>query len=305
VKTWVTGADGFVGRHLVAAFRAAGDEVHEAHGPHAPGNLGLDVRDAAAVAARVAEVKPAAIVHLAGASSVAASHADPAGCLAVNAGGTLNVLAAVRAHAPSARVLLVSSGEVYGAQAGGVPAPEEAALQPLSPYAASKVAAEVLGLQFHRAYGLDVVVARPFNHLGAGQAASFVVPSFARQLVDIRRGRAAPVLKVGNLSPVRDFSHVLDVVAGYRVLLGHGRAGEAYNVCSGEGLSIRTLLEALCRRAGVEVSVEVDAARVRPVELPWLVGAAGKLEALGWRRSHPLEEALDAVLAEAATPSPP
>ncbi len=304
MRAWVTGADGFVGRHLVAAFRAAGDEVLEAHGPGAPGGMGLDVRDAAAVAARVAEVKPDAVVHLAGASSVAASHADPAGCVAVNAGGVLNVLAAVRAHATSARVLLVSSGEVYGAVAEGSPVSEVAPLSPLSPYAASKVAAEVLGLQFHRAYGLDVVVARPFNHLGPGQSPAFVVPSFARQVVDIRAGRAAPVLKVGNLSPVRDFSHVLDVVEGYRLLLARGRAGEAYNVCSGEGRSIRAVLEALCRQAGVEVSVEVDPARVRPVELPWLVGSAGKLEALGWRRSHRLEDALHAVLVEAAAPSP-
>lgn len=305
MRSWVTGADGFVGRHLAAAFREAGDEVLEAHGPAAAGGLGLDVRDASAVAARVAEVKPDVVVHLAGASSVAASHVDPAGCLAVNVGGTLNVLAAVRTHAPSARVLLVSSGEVYGAVAEGVPVSEEAPLSPLSPYAASKVSAEVMGLQFHRAYGLDVVVARPFNHLGTGQAPGFVVPSFARQLVDIRAGRAAPVLKVGNLSPVRDFSHVLDVVEGYRLLLERGRAGEVYNVCSGEGRSIRAVLEALCRQAGVEVSVEVDPARVRPAELPWLVGSAGKLEALGWRRSRGLEEALAAVLAEAATPSPP
>jgi GDP-4-dehydro-6-deoxy-D-mannose reductase len=299
VKVLVTGADGFVGRHLVRALRASGYGVAEAQGPAAGGGLGLDVRDAAAVAARVAAEAPDALVHLAGFSSVAASHADPALAFEVNARGTLNVLAALRAHAPRARLLVVGSGEVYGACAPGHPAEEVAPLRPLSPYAASKLAAEVLALQHHRAYGLDVVAVRPFNHVGPGQDAAFVLPSMARQLAAIRAGQAGPVLRVGNLSPVRDFSHVEDVVQAYLLLLQRGGAGEVYNACSGEGRSIASVVEALARRAGLPVTLEVDPARVRPVELPWLVGSPRKLEALGWRRRHGLDEALAALLAEA------
>jgi len=299
VKVLVTGADGFVGRHLVRALGEQGHAVAEAHGPYAPGPCALDIRDAAAVAARVAADPPDALVHLAGVSSVAASHADPAGAFDVNARGTLNVLAAVRAHAPGARVLLVGSGEVYGALAPGHPADESAPLLPLSPYAASKVAAEVLALQHHRAWGLDVVGVRPFNHVGPGQDAAFVLPSMARQLSAIRAGQAAPVLKVGNLSPVRDFTHVADVVQAYLLLLQRGVAGELYNACSGEGRSIASVVERMCERSGMKVALEVDPSRVRPVELPWLVGSPRKLEGLGWQRRHLLDAALDGLLAEA------
>ena len=299
MKVLVTGADGFVGRHLVRALGAAGHAVAEAHGPGAPGGRGLDVRDARAVAARVEVEQPDALVHLAGMSSVAASHADPGLAFDVNARGALNVLAALRAHAPAARLLLVGSGEVYGALPEGRPADESAPLRPLSPYASAKLSAEVLALQHHRAYGLDVVAVRPFNHVGPGQDAAFVLPSMARQLAEVRAGRAAPVLKVGNLSPVRDFSHVEDVVQGYLLLLARGVAGEAYNACSGEGRTIHAVVERLAQRSGLRVTLEVDPARVRPVELPWLVGNPGKLEALGWQRRRTLDDALDALLAEA------
>lgn len=299
MKVLVSGADGFVGRHLVRALVADGHSVAEAHGPGASSGLGLDVRDAAAVAVRVQREAPDAVVHLAGMSSVAASHADPMGAFDVNARGALNILASLRAHAPAARLLLVGSGEVYGALEDGHPADESASTRPLSPYAASKLSAEVLALQHHRAYGLDVVAVRPFNHVGPGQDAAFVLPSMARQLALVRAGQAEPVLKVGNLSPVRDFSHVEDVVQGYLLLLRRGVAGEVYNACSGQGRSIASVVESLVQRSGLLVRLEVDPARVRPVELPWLVGNAGKLEALGWRRRRALDEALDALLAEA------
>ena len=299
MKVLVTGADGFVGRHLVRALSAERYVVAEAHGPGASSGLGLDVRDAAAVSARLQREAPDAVVHLAGMSSVAASHADPVGAFDVNARGALNILAALRNHAPAARLLLVGSGEVYGALEEGRPADESAPTRPLSPYAASKLSAEVLALQHHRAYGLDVVAVRPFNHVGPGQDAAFVLPSMARQLALVRAGQAEPVLRVGNLSPVRDFSHVEDVVQGYLLMLRRGVSGEVYNACSGQGRSIASVVEALVQRSGLSVRLEVDPARVRPVELPWLVGNAGKLEALGWQRRRSLDEALDALLAEA------
>ena len=153
------------------------------------------------------------------------------------------------------RLLLIGSGEMYGQVARGVDADEQTTLLPTSPYAASKVAAEALALQFHRSYGTQVICARPFNHIGPGQDAGFVVPAFAAQVAAISRQQVPPILKVGNLSPERDFLHVLDVVAAYRLLLTKGEPGGVYNVCSGAGLRIEQLLELMLQVAGVQASL--------------------------------------------------
>jgi GDP-4-dehydro-6-deoxy-D-mannose reductase len=142
------------------------------------------------------------------------------------------------------------------------------------------------------AYDLQIIFARPFNHLGAGQAPGFVVPSLARQLLSVASGRSAPVISVGDLSPVRDFSHVLDVIDGYLLLLSDGSPGETYNLCSGVGLSIRELLDELQRILGTQAEVRVDPERLRPVEIPWLVGDPARAEALGWRRRRGVRDAL-------------
>ena len=294
MKVLVTGADGFVGTHLVQALRARGDTVEPCGGPDVPG--GLEVTRWAAVEARVRESAPDAVIHLAGISSVARSHEHPATTVAVNVLGAANLLESVKRHASRARVLLVGSGEVYGAVASGHPAIETDLLRPLSPYAASKVAAEVLGRQMAASYGLHVVLARPFNHLGPGQAPGFVVPSLTRQLLDIARGAAPPVVEVGDLSPVRDFSHVLDVIDGYLLLLERGQPGEVYNLCSGTGSSIRELLDELQRLIGTHAEVRVDPQRLRPVEIPWLVGDPTRMESLGWRRVRTVRDALSDVI---------
>jgi GDP-4-dehydro-6-deoxy-D-mannose reductase len=304
VRVLVTGANGFVGRHLCEHLRACGDVVIAAHGPpagnRADGNVPLDLTDPQSVRAAVESAQPEAIVHLAGLSSVAKSHEDPVRVFAVNTLGAVNLLSAVRDGASKARIVLIGSGEMYGALAPGARAREELPLNPLSPYAASKVAAEVAGFQFQRGAGLEVVSARPFNHIGAGQDANFVVPSFARQVEAIRRKRALAVLRVGDLSVTRDFSHVLDVVEAYRLLATHGVAGEAYNVCSGEGRSIRSLLDELLDLAGISATIEVERERLRPHELPSLVGDPGKLRMLGWKPSRSLRDALHSALDEAA-----
>ena len=211
----------------------------------------------------------------------------------------MHVLAAAQQVAPRARLLLVGSSEMYGAVPPGTRATEDSPLSPLSPYASSKVAAEVAGLQFQRGPGLAVISVRPFNHIGKGQRRDFVVPSFAEQIAAVRSGRAAPVLRVGNLEAVRDFSNVTDLVAAYRFLLRRGEPGQIYNVCSGEGRSIRNLLDRMIALAQVEVRVEVDPARLRPVELPYLVGNPGKIRRLGWSPSHSVDEALLEALAGA------
>jgi GDP-4-dehydro-6-deoxy-D-mannose reductase len=302
VKVLVTGADGFVGTHLVRVLRARGDTVDACSGPGGPGEL--EITRAEAVDARVREGVPDAVIHLAGVSSVARSHDHPAATVSVNVLGAANLLESVKRHAPRARVLLVGSGEVYGAVASGHPAKETDPPRPLSPYAASKFAAEVLARQMVESYRLQVMLARPFNHLGPGQAPGFVVPSLTRQLVDIARGAAPPVVEVGDLSPVRDFSHVLDVIDGYLLLLEQGDPGEAYNLCSGEGRNIRDLLDELQRLIGTRAEVRVDPKRLRPVEIPWLVGDPARIESLGWRRRRTVRTAL-AELIEAFGASRP
>jgi len=209
----------------------------------------------------VAGAAPDAIVHLAGQAFVPLSVVDPLGTLAVNATGTAHVLEAARAV--RARVLVVSSAEVYGIQRPErMPLDETAVLRPGNAYAASKVAAETYALAWHRSYGLDVVVARPFNHIGPGQDERFVVASFARQLADIAGG-APPLLRVGNLEAQRDFLDVRDVAAAYVLLLANGRAGEVYNICSGRPVAIREVLRQLITIARVPVEIRDDPERMR------------------------------------------
>jgi len=296
VKVLVTGADGFVGTHLVRALRARGDVVEACGGPGRSG--ALEITDVDAVLERVRRFEPERVIHLAGASSVAWSHQHPAETHQVNVLGTANLLEAVRRHAPGARILLIGSGEAYGKVPEGERAREIDPVRPLSPYASSKVAAEILARQVSVASGLQVVLVRPFNHIGAGQAPGFVVPSLARQLLEVVNGRAEPVIAVGDLSPVRDFSHVLDVIEGYLLLVERGVPGEIYNLCSGEPLRIRDLLDELQRLLGTHTEIRVDPSRLRPVEIPWLVGDPSKAEALGWRRRRTIREALEDVLKE-------
>jgi GDP-4-dehydro-6-deoxy-D-mannose reductase len=302
MKVLVTGADGFVGGHLVRALRSEGHEVVEPPSVVQPG--GLDIRRGDAVLALFEASRPDAVVHLAGLSSVAQSHTDPGLAFEVNATGTVHVLQAVRRTTPRSRVLVISSGEVYGALPPGVLAEETLPLRPASPYAAAKVAAEVAAQQFHRSYGMDVVCARPFNHLGRGQAAHFVVPSFARQLAAVKRGEAPPVIRTGDLSAVRDFSHVTDVVDAYLHLLRAGQAGAAYNVSSGHGRSIQSIVEEMARLAGVLARFEVDPERLRPAEIPALVGSSAALRATGWTPRRSVTEALGDVLAEQGVAGP-
>jgi GDP-4-dehydro-6-deoxy-D-mannose reductase len=300
MRVLVTGAGGFVGRHLCEHLAARGDQpvaVGLPDGPDAAAHL--DVTDAPSVIEAMEAARPDAVVHLAGLSSVAASHREPARTFAVNALGAVHVLAAARQVAPRARVLLVGSSEMYGAVEAGTRATEDAPLRPLSPYASSKVAAEVAGFQFFRGPGLAVISARPFNHLGRGQRTDFVVPSFAAQIAAIRKGSAPAVLQVGNLGPVRDFSHVDDVVRAYRLLLEEGEPGQAYNICSGEGRSIRSILERMLALAGLEARIEVDPARFRESDLPYLVGDPRKLHALGWTPERSVDEALRDALDDA------
>ena len=292
MRALVTGGKGFVGSWLGAHLRACGDEVcvidHE-----------VDVTDAGAVRAAVLDAAPDAIYHLAALTHVGRSWDEPAAVLQVNAVGTLHVLEAARAADPSPRVLLVSSAEVYGVVApGDLPVTEAAPLAPVTPYAASKVAAEYLGVQAHLAHGLAVVRVRPFNHVGPGQASGFVVPSLAERIVEARRSGTRQ-MGVGNLSAERDLTDVRDVVRAYRLLVERGVPGEAYNVCTGRARSIRSLAERMLELAGADLELVTDPALVRPVDVPVVCGDPTKLHSVtGWSPAIDLDQTLRDVLEE-------
>ncbi len=307
MRVFVTGVSGFAGLVLARALVAAGHAVH-GFGRHPPDPARLvgapvefhpgDVRDQAAVARAVGAVVPDAIVHLAAVAEPGAAEADPAAAYAVNVGGTIAVLAAARASAAHARTLLVSSAAVYGAvdPAAG-PVDEETPLRPLTVYGASKAAAELAALQWGRAYGLDVVVARPFNHTGPGQARAYVCAALASQVAAIERGQQAPVLAVGNLAPIRDVSDVRDVVAGYVALLERGRPGTVYNLCAGAGVSVGEIVAAFQTLARAPLDVRSEPGRRRRHDVPRLVGSHARATAdTGWAPRIPLRDTLVAVL---------
>jgi len=233
------------------------------------------------------------VLHLGGLSHVGGSWERMADYFRVNVLGTENLLAAARA-AGARRVVFASSAEVYGAvPEDAVPIAESRPIAPASPYALTKAAAERLAL------AAGAVVVRSFNLVGTGQAPSFALPSFARQLAAIERGEAAPEVRVGNLSARRDFVHVADGVAAYRLLAERGGPGEVYNLATGRAVSIREALDRLIALAGVEADVVVDPGRMRPVDVPVLAGDPAKLAELGWRPERDLDAALSELLDEA------
>lgn len=304
----VTGAGGFVGPYLVRALAAAGHEVHGlVRMPDAASGLGGlpvvvhagDVLDAPALEALVDRVVPQAICHLAALSFVPDAERDPQAAYRVNVDGTLAVLGALRARAPRARLLYVGSSDAYGAvHEDELPIDEDVPLRPLTVYGASKAAADVTAAQWSRAYGLDVVRARPFNHTGPGQPPAFVCPALARQVADIEAGRQAPRIRIGNLDPVRDLSDVRDVAAGYVALIERGMRGHAYNLCSGTGRTIREVVDVFLAAARVAIEVVQDPALARPVDVPRIVGSAERATAdTGWRPAIPFERTVLDLLA--------
>ena len=291
MRVLVTGSSGFVGQWMTRHLAEVGDEVLTV-------DDALDITNRDALAKAVIAAAPDAICHLAAQASVSASWSDAGGTFAVNALGVVHLVDAAAACPVRPRVLLISSAEVYGRVApADLPLHEDRAFAPASPYAASKASAELVGLQAWLGVGLEVIRARPFNHTGAGQRPDFVVPSLARQVVEVRR-HSLPALAAGNLDARRDILDVRDVVRAYRMLLEHGRPGAVYNVCGGESVAIREIAERLLRLEGLDVPINVDPARVRPVDLPDLRGSRELLsEATGWTPAISLDQTLADVLA--------
>lgn len=292
MRALVTGASGFVGHHLIEHLRASGDDVvgvDRAEGP--------DLLDADAVRRTVGRVAPEAVYHLGGWSDVGGSWDAPVATFRANAEGTLNLLQACRET--GARVLVVSSADIYGkVTEADLPLGEDAPVRPVSPYAASKSAADQLALQAWLGYGIETLRVRAFNHLGPGQTTRFVAPALAARIARCEV-EDREVVTVGNLTPRRDFTDVRDVVRAYRLLIEHGVPGEAYNVATGVDIAIAELAEQLASLATRPVRIEVDSKLQRPVDVPVLRGDATRLrEATGWVPEIPIATTLADVLDE-------
>jgi GDP-4-dehydro-6-deoxy-D-mannose reductase len=309
----VTGAAGFAGRWLADELLAHGASVV---GTALPGDLAppparlgrcelaahdataryrcadgewtlrpLDLLDAAGVAATLAKQRPAVVFHLAAQSSAGHSFADAAGTFAVNVLGAVHLVEAALALPADARprLVIIGSAEEYGPSPDRRPFHERSPTRPVSPYGASKLAQTAVGLQAAAAHGLDVVVVRPFPHVGPGQDPRFAYPSWAAQIAAAERGEREPVIEVGDLTPVRDLLHVGDVVRAYRLLADPAVPGGVYNICGGVGTSMQTGLDILRAAADVDVRLHADPSRIRPADIPWLVGDGTKLRAAtGW-----------------------
>ena len=296
MKATVTGAGGFVGPYLVEHLREQGDDVTEMDlfGP-----VEVDVTDADSVLGAMDAAAPEVVYHLAALSHVGQSWSSPGKSFRVNAEGSLHVLrACVELKVP--RVVMILSSEVYGnAAPEHLPLNETAPLRPVTPYGASKVAADFLALQAHLADNLDVVRVRPFGHTGPGQSDQFVVPALATRIARAEH-EGADAIPVGSLTAVRDLSDVRDVVRAYRLLAERGESGEAYNVCSGRGVSIQEIADILLAQATRTISLETDPALVRAVDAPRMIGDNTRLRTTtGWEPQFSLEQTLGDVLASA------
>jgi GDP-4-dehydro-6-deoxy-D-mannose reductase len=292
VRSLITGGRGFVGRWLAQHLEHQGDQVvsidHE-----------VDVTDPTALLAAVSEAAPDAIYHLAALTHVGQSWDEPLRVVEVNVIGTAALLAAARECGTDPRILVTSSAEVYGAvtDPSRLPLTEESPTAPLTPYAASKLAAEALVAQAFLGHGQQVITVRPFNHIGPGQTPNFAVSALAKRIVEADR-RHATTIPVGNLSARRDFTDVRDVVRAYRLLIESGEPGGLYNVCSGQDVTIASIADGLLALAGTTLAFETDPTLVRPVEVPVLRGDRSRLSAAtGWKPEIGLDQTLADVLA--------
>lgn len=302
----LTGANGFVGKVLQRRLR---QDQHELIGTVAslpsPEDQGgdyevMDICDGAGVDAIIARLQPTHLIHLAAISNVALSFKEPLLTWNTNVIGTLNLMESLKSHAPDCFTLFVSSSEVYGETfKRGQPLDESAPCAPMNPYAASKLAAEHAVTQYLR-QGLGGVIVRPFNHIGPGQSADFVVASFARQIALIEAGLQEPVLMVGNLDASRDFLSVDDVCDGYARLVELSRrplAHRVYNLSSGASTRIRAVLDEILAQTTVPIEIHTDPERLRPSDIPVAAGSNQRIKAeLGWQPTIPLAQTVNAIL---------
>jgi GDP-4-dehydro-6-deoxy-D-mannose reductase len=313
MRAVVTGVSGFVGGYLAEHLVAKGDLVvglsSSGRWPSELAHLGKTVRlesfdlverSEADFAELLRCKQPEVVYHLAAQSNPQGSLADPRGTWLLNLGGSLNLLEAVKASGQKCRVILVSSGVCYGNPPPEfIPVGEDCPLRPNNPYAASKAAVDLLGLQHYLAHGTDVVIVRPFNHAGPRQSSRYVLAALALQVAEVESGHR-DCLRVGNLDVIRDFIDVRDVVCAYRLLAEGGQSGELYNLGSGQGTKIVDALQQLRSQAKAPIAVRVDAERMRSVDQPLLIANASKLRAaVGWKPSYTVEQTLTDMLESA------
>lgn len=302
-KVLVTGANGFVGQHLVKELSENGATVVGVGGHQAPSSessylseyIELDLSQPEE-AKRINFDGVEAIVHLAGLAAVGPSFDDPMLYITVNIGIEVNLLEAALQQDVKPRVLVISSGNLYDPQAA-VPFTEESPVDPSSPYAVSKIGQEQMG-HYYAKRGFEHIVARPFNHIGPGQGPGFIVPDLAKQIIDVEKGLATEIL-VGNLDAQRDYTDVRDITRAYRLLLEKGRPGETYNISSGKPLSGHDILKGLQQAAGSQAPVKQDPSKMRPSDIPVLLASYDKLKQhTGWQPEIPLETTLKDVIAD-------
>jgi GDP-4-dehydro-6-deoxy-D-mannose reductase len=307
MRVLVTGIDGFVGSHA-AEFLLARPGV-EVHGTvidassvpnieHMRGKLHLhtlNILDRDPVVELLSELNPDRVIHLAGQAFVPAAFSDPVSTFQVNILGGIHLLDGARLLVEKAArhptVLIVSTGEVYG-KVDRLPITEEFPIAPNNPYAASKAAIDIVAQQYYESFGLPVIVARPFNHVGPRQSPVFVCSDFARQIARIAAGKQEKTIRVGNLQAKRDFTDVRDVVRAYWMLLEHSQGG-VYNVCSGNPVAVGDILNSLVEIAGTDVNVVSESGRLRSYDVPVVYGSNEKLQSLtGWTPTIPLKQTL-------------
>lgn len=258
----------------------------------------LNILNKAEIKNLLEAVQPDIIYHLAAQSSVALSWANPELTIDINIKGSLYILDSIRESGLHPRIVLIGSGEEYGyVKPEEVPIQEKNAVHPGNIYAATKVFQNLLGEIYTKAYGMDIINVRAFNHIGAGQLPSFVVADFCKQVADIEKGLQEPVIRVGNLEAARDFTDVRDVVRAYHLLGRYGKGGETYNVGSGKAIKIGYILDQIISLSKVKIAIEVDEKKLRPVDIPIIEADTSKVrEASGWKPEISLEETLQSTL---------
>lgn len=305
MKVLITGAAGFAGRHLAKHLQRQGLEVWGTKLPHdeVEPETGIIFRDMNIVDIQetlsvLEECLPDYIIHLAAQSSVAQSWFDTVSTMNINLNGTINLLNAIRSASIRPRTLLVGSGEEYGPVIeSDIPINENTRPNPQNPYALSKMAMGMIGLQYARSYDMPIILARSFNHTGPGQGLGFVVPDFSKQIAEIEAGLRKPVINVGNLAARRDFSDVRDVVRAYSLLVKSGMPGQYYNIGSNKAYPIRYLLDCLLKESNVEIAVDIDESKFRPLDVPIIECDATRLRReTGWKNEFSIEETLHDTL---------
>ncbi|MFJ5713992.1 GDP-mannose 4,6-dehydratase [Neobacillus sp. NPDC093127] len=296
MKVLITGITGFVGNHLEAFLKDKADVYGTSRSNRSEKHIfEIDFHSEAKIIELIETIKPTHIFHLAGLSNVKDSWSHKADFIQANVIGTIHLLEAVRKVDTQIKVLTVGSSEEYGLISKGVDkVTEETALNPVSPYGISKCAISMLVNLYHKSYGLDITHARPFNHIGPGQRLGFVTSDFAYQIALINKEITKDsILKIGNLNTARDFTDVRDIVEAYYNIACFGKAGEAYNVCTGQGIIIQDILETFISFSNKKINVLVDPSKLRVAEMPRLVGDPEKLFWLtGWKPKQKLEDTL-------------